>query len=396
MNQPRANVPDVFAKCSALAPIDQLRKIPHYPFFHPLESAQGPEVTIGGRRLVMLAANDYLGLSTDPRVKDAAVRAVECFGAGCGASRLLAGTMALHEELEAAFASFLGKEQALVFTTGMQTNLGIIQALVGKEDTVITDKLDHASILDGCRLSNGEMTRFRHNDCEDLERVLSAQAARARGVLVAVEGVYSMDGDMADVPRVIALARRHGARVLLDDAHGLGVLGQTGAGTAEHFGCLGEVDLVMGTFSKAFAAIGGVVAGPTHVINHIRHSARSMIFSAALPPPVVAAVRAALDIVRTEPERRGKLMRNAAAMRAGLADAGFDTGSSSTPIIPVRLGSRDAVFSAWRALFEAGVFAAAVLPPAVPPGREMLRVSVTAAHTAGHIETALNAFRALC
>jgi len=304
--------------------------------------------------------------------------------------------MALHEELEAAFASFLGKEQALVFTTGMQTNLGIIQALVGKEDTVITDKLDHASILDGCRLSNGEMTRFRHNDCEDLERVLSAQAARARGVLVAVEGVYSMDGDMADVPRVIALARRHGARVLLDDAHGLGVLGQTGAGTAEHFGCLGEVDLVMGTFSKAFAAIGGVVAGPTHVINHIRHSARSMIFSAALPPPVVAAVRAALDIVRTEPERRGKLMRNAAAMRAGLADAGFDTGSSSTPIIPVRLGSRDAVFSAWRALFEAGVFAAAVLPPAVPPGREMLRVSVTAAHTAGHIETALNAFRALC
>ncbi len=383
---------DIFKKCAEFTAARDARAAGLYPYFHPLSSAQEPEVTIDGKRMIMIGSNNYLGLTTHPRVKEAAIKAVEKFGTGCTGSRFLTGTLDMHNELEAKLAAFLNKEAALVFSTGMQTNLGVISALGTKEDILVTDKYDHASILDGCRLSYSHMRRFQHNDMQSLERVLHG-LDHTKGHMVIVDGVYSMEGDIADLPNIVRLCRKYDARVLVDDAHALGVLGAHGRGTAEHFGLERDTDLIMGTFSKSFAAIGGVVAGDFLVIDYIRHFARSMIFSAALPPALTAAVSAAVDVLRDEPQLRTRLWDNANRMLREFKAMGYDTGIACTPIIPLMIGSQEKAFALWKYLMDHGIFANPVMSPAVPEGREMIRTSFSAAHTDAQLDRVLEAFR---
>ncbi len=383
---------DIFQKCFDFKEAQLARQAGLYPYFHPLSSAQEPEVIIDGKRMIMIGSNNYLGLTTHPRVKEAAIKAVEKFGTGCTGSRFLTGTLDMHNELEHKLAKFLNKQAALVFSTGMQTNLGTISCLGTKDDILITDKFDHASILDGCRLSYAMMRRFQHNDMNSLERLLHGLDP-AKGKLIIVDGIYSMEGDIANLPELIRLGRQYGARVLVDDAHGLGVLGAHGRGTAEHFGLEQETDLMMGTFSKSFAAIGGVVAGDFEVVDYIKHFARSMIFSAALPPALTAAVSAALDVLQDEPELLTRLWHNAERMLKGFREMGYDTGVACTPIIPLMIGSREKAFALWKHLMDRGIFANPVLSPAVPEGREMIRTSFSAAHTEAQLDRVLEEFR---
>ncbi len=383
---------DLFAKCEGISEL--LRSHQEngcYFFYRQLDSGQDPEVTVGGRRLVMAGSNNYLGLTSHPRVKEAAIRAVERYGTGCAGSRLLSGNLEIHEELESKLARFFRKEAALVFAAGYQTNLGIISTLVGRHDCAVLDHYDHASIIDGCRLSFGKVRKFDHNSMEDLANVL--HGADGGGCMIIVDGIYSMEGDIADLPSITKLAREHGARVMVDDAHSVGVLGKGGRGTAEHFGLEDEVDLIMGTFSKSLAAIGGFVAGPAEVIQYIRHFGRSIIFSSALPPPLVAAVSTALDIVDDEPERRERLWRNTRKMLRGFSEMGYDIGRSATPIIPIIIKDSAKVYQMCGLLFEQGVFVNPVISPAVPPGRELLRTSYMATHTEEQLDRVLEAFR---
>jgi 8-amino-7-oxononanoate synthase len=362
----------------------------HYFFYRILESGQDAEVQVAGRRVIMAGSNNYLGLTSHPRVREAAIRAVERYGTGCAGSRLLNGNLEIHEELEDKLARFTGKEAALVFTAGYQTNLGIISALVGRHDCAVLDHYDHASIIDGCRLSFGKVRKFEHNNMEDLANVLDSM--NGSGCMVIVDGIYSMEGDIADLPSIVRLARAHGARVMVDDAHGIGVLGKTGRGTAEHFGLEDEVDLIMGTFSKSIPSIGGFVAGPEDVINYIRHFGRSMIFSTSLPPPMVAAVSAALDIIDEEPELRERLWKNTRKMLRGFREMGYDTGHSETPVIPIVIKDDIKTYQMCRLLLEQGVFVNPVISPAVPPGRELLRTSYMATHTEEQLDHVLEAF----
>jgi len=361
-----------------------------YAFFIPLDHTEGTEVEIEGRRLIMLGSNNYLGLTMDPSVRNAAVEAVREYGTSCTGSRFLNGTLALHGELEDRLAAFLGKESALVFSTGFQTNLGVLSALVGRSDVVICDKEDHASVVDGCRLALGRMHRFQHNDPEDLKRVLAACDPTV-GKLVVVDGVFSMGGDIAPLPDLIPVCKEHGARLLVDDAHGIGVIGE-GRGTAAHHGVLDDVDLIVGTFSKSFASIGGFVVGESAVIEWIQHLARSLIFSASLPAPNVAAALAALDVMEREPERVTRVNEIADRMRAGYRALGFDVGESETPIIPIFIGESMTTMKVWRGLFDAGVYVNVAIPPAVPPGKSLLRTSVMATHTNEQLDRALEAF----
>lgn len=383
---------DLFGKCKKIGQVTQeLKDNGCYFFFRKIESAQDAEVVVGGKRVVMAGSNNYLGLTSHPRVKEAAIRAVEKFGTGCAGSRILNGNLEIHEELEKKLARFFRKEAALVFATGYQTNLGIISALLGRNDIAILDKYDHASIIDGCRLSFGKVKKFRHNDMKDLARVL--EGFRKNGKLIIVDGVFSMEGDISDLPSIIKVARASGARVMVDDAHGIGVLGKNGRGTAEHFGLEEEVDLIMGTYSKSLAAIGGFVAGSAEVVHFIRHVARSMVFSASLPPPLVAAVSAALDVIEEEPQLRERLWRNTRKMLRGYTEMGFDIGKSETPIIPIVIKDSGKVFQMCRLLYENGVFVNPVVSPAVPPGRELLRTSYMATHTEEQLDRVLEAFR---
>jgi len=384
---------DIFKKCVDFTDARDAREAGLYPYFHPLSSAQEPEVIIDGKKMIMIGSNNYLGLTTHPRVKEAAIKAIEKFGTGCTGSRFLTGTLDMHNQLEAKLAKFLNKQAALVFSTGMQTNLGVISCLGTKDDILITDKYDHASILDGCRLSYSPMRRFQHNDAQSLDRVLQG-LDRGKGKMVIVDGVYSMEGDIADLPGIIKICQKHGARLLVDDAHALGVLGAHGRGTAEHFGLEKETDLIMGTFSKSFAAIGGVVAGDFEVIDYVKHFARSMIFSAALPPALTAAVSAAVDVLQDEPELLKKLWHNTDKMLKGFKDLGYDTGSACTPIIPLMIGSREKAFAFWKHLMDHGIFANPVMSPAVPEGREMIRTSFSAAHTDAQLDRVLEEFKA--
>jgi 8-amino-7-oxononanoate synthase len=384
---------DIFKKCVDFTDARDARDAGLYPYFHPLSSAQEPEVTIDGQRMIMIGSNNYLGLTTHPRVKEAAIRAIEKFGTGCTGSRFLTGTLDMHNELETKLAKFLNKQAALVFSTGMQTNLGVISCLGTKDDILITDKYDHASILDGCRLSYSHMRRFQHNDMPSLERVLHG-LDHTKGHLVIVDGIYSMEGDIADLPEIVKLCRKYDTRVLVDDAHALGVLGDHGRGTAEHFGLEQETDLIMGTFSKSFAAIGGVVAGDFEVIDYIKHHARTMIFSAALPPALTAAVSAAVDVLQDEPQLRKNLWNNANRMLREFKAMGYDTGIACTPIIPLMIGSQEKAFALWKHLMAHGVFANPVMSPAVPEGREMIRTSFSAAHTGAQLDRVLEEFRA--
>ncbi len=358
-----------------------------YPYFIPLDDTEGTTVCVRGKRMVMIGSNNYLGLTTDPRVRKAAQDAVAQFGTSCTGSRFLNGTLAMHQELEQRLARFLGKEDAVVFTTGYQANLGTISSLLGRGDVVICDKEDHASILDGCRLSLGRLMRYRHNDIEDLERVLRACPSNA-GVLVVVDGVFSMEGDLAPLPEIVELCRTYGARLLVDDAHGIGVTGG-GRGTAMQYGVLDEVDLIVGTFSKALASVGGFVAGEASVIHWIRHRARSLIFSASLPPSSTAAAFAALEILEAEPQRVDRVNAIAEQMRNAYRAMGLDVGASATPIVPIIVGDTLEALKLWKALFEAGVYTNVAMPPAVPDGKSLLRTSYMATHKQEHMDQVL-------
>jgi 8-amino-7-oxononanoate synthase len=382
---------DLFEKCAQATEFESgLRQSGHYCFFRRLESPQDSEVVINGKKVIMIGSNNYLGLTNHPRVKEAAIKAIEKYGTGCAGSRFLNGNLEIHEELERKLARFLRKEAALVFATGYQTNLGVISALVERNDVAIIDMYDHASIVDGCRLSFGEVKKYRHNDMDALEKAL--EGTRGKDKLIVVDGVFSMEGDIADLPAIVKLAKAYGARIMLDDAHAVGVLGEGGRGTAEHFGLENEVDLIMGTHSKALAAIGGYIAGPSDVINWIKHVSRSMIFSASLPPSLVASVSTALDIIEELPELRARLWRNTHKMLKGYKTLGYDAGGSETPIIPVFIKDTMKTYEMCRLLFENGVFVNAVISPAVPQGRELLRTSYMATHTEEQLDKVLAAF----
>jgi 8-amino-7-oxononanoate synthase len=381
---------DIFDKCSRFDKAKELISQGIYPYFRVIESAQDPEIIMNGRRMIMIGSNNYLGLTNHPKVKEAAIEAIKKYGTGCAGSRFLNGTLTIHVELEEKLAQFMRKEAALIFSTGFQVNLGVISALVGKDDVVVIDKMDHASIIDGCRLSFGEVKKFRHNDMNDLERLLREYESKDK--LIVVDGVFSMEGDIAHLHEIIALAKKYGARVMVDDAHGIGVLGQTGRGTAEHFGLEDEVDLIMGTYSKSLASIGGFIAGSTDVIHYIKHFARSLIFSASPPPASVASVSAALDIIENEPERRKALWRNTNKMFKGFTELGFEVGPSQTPIIPIVVGENENAFIMAMMLQEEGVFANVAVSPAVPNGRALIRTSYMATHTEEQLDHVLMAF----
>lgn len=361
-----------------------------YPYFIPIQNSEGTEAIIDGRRVLMFGSNNYLGLTTDPRVRKAAMDAVDEFGPSCTGSRLANGTLELHLELERRLANFLGKEAALVFSTGYQVNLGVISCLVGRGDYIITDKEDHASIVDGCMLSLGELRRFGHNDMEHLERVASA-LDKDSGKLLVVDGVYSVSGDIAPLPEIIDICKKYNIRIMVDDAHSIGVLAE-GRGTSAHFGVTDQIDLIMGTFSKSFASLGGFVAGDEEIIHYIQHNARSLIFSAAIPAANAATALKALDIMENEPEHVHRLWHNADRMRSGLKELGFNTGTSVTPIIPIIIGEFEPTLFAWKKAFEAGVYTNCFVPPAAVEGQSLLRTSYTATHTEEHIDRGLEIF----
>jgi len=379
---------DLFEKARRYTKPHEAEAIGCYPYFIPIGSASGPEVVINGQRVIMLGSNNYLGLTQHPAVIEASIRAIEKYGTGCTGSRLLNGTIELHEELERRLARFVGKEAALVFTTGYQVNVGVISALVGRNDVVVTDRADHASIVDGCRLSFGKSVRYPHNDAAHLERILTNHADKS-GILVVVDGVFSMEGDIVDLPAVARLCRRFGARLMVDDAHAVGVLGERGAGTAEHFGVESDVDLIMGTFSKSFASTGGYIAADAEVIYYIKHNARALLFSAAIPPASAAAALAALDIIENDPGRRQKLWGNMRFWKDSLTERGFDTGRSQTPIVPIVIGEDMKAALFWRKMFDAGVFVNTAVAPAVEPGNALMRTSLMATHEASHLNEAL-------
>ena len=382
---------DLFEKTRQFTRAREAMEMGLYPFFQPLEDSDATTATFKGKEVVMIGSNNYLGLTTDPRVKQAAMDALRRFGTSCTGSRFLNGTLEFHLELDRRLAKFVGKEAAIVFSTGYQTNLGTIQALVQRGDFVIIDKDDHASIVDGCFLARGmsqaELKRFKHNDPDSLDEALS-KLPKDSGKLVVVDGVYSMGGDIAPLPQLVEICKRHGARIMVDDAHSIGVLAQ-GHGTAAHFGLTDEVDLIMGTFSKSLASIGGFIAGDDQVIHYIQHFARPFAFSASLPASNAAAVLAALDIIENEPQHVQRLWDNAEYMRAGLKRLGYDTGSSNTPVIPIMVREDYRTVLAWHALIEEGVYTNPVVSPGVPANGALLRTSYMATHTKDHLDRAL-------
>jgi 8-amino-7-oxononanoate synthase len=382
-----AITPDVFEKCGKFTTAKEVMAAGLYPYFHVMESEQNPEVIVEGRKMVMLGSNNYLGLTSHPKVKEAAIEAVRKYGSGCAGTRFLNGTLDIHVKLEEKLATFFRKDAALTFSTGYQTNLGIISSIAGKHDVVVIDKLDHASIIDACRLSYAEVKKFKHNDMGSLEYILKASGNH--GKLVVVDGVYSMEGDIAPLPDIIKVCRKYGARLMVDDAHGIGVLGKTGRGTAEHFGVEKEVDIIMGTYSKSLASIGGFVAASEEVIHYIKHTSRPLIFSASPPPASVASVIAALDIIDREPERRERLWHNTNKMMQAFKQMGYDTGRAETPIIPLVMGEMERAFMMWKTLNDDGVFANPVVPPATTPGRCLIRTSYMATHTDEMLDRAL-------
>jgi 8-amino-7-oxononanoate synthase len=381
---------DIFDKCLRFDKAKTLISHGLYPYFRVIESAQDPEIIMNGRKMIMVGSNNYLGLTSHSKVKEAAIEAIKKYGTGCAGSRFLNGTLDIHVKLEEKLAGFIRKESALIFSTGFQVNLGVISALVGKDDVAIIDKMDHASIIDGCRLSFGEVKKFKHNDMSDLKRLLTEYEDKDK--LIVVDGVFSMEGDIANLPEIVALAKKYGARIMVDDAHGIGVLGKTGRGTAEHFGLEDEVDLIMGTYSKSLASIGGFISGSADTIHYIKHLARPLIFSASPPPASVAAVGAAIDIIENEPERREQLWKNTTKMLNGFKNLGFDTGHSQTPIIPVIVGEDEKAFLMAMMLQEEGVFANVAVTPAVPAGMALIRTSYMATHTDEHLNIVLKAF----
>lgn len=382
---------ELFEKCKKFTEARKVIASGYYPYFIPISSEQDTKVTVKGKEMIMIGSNNYLGLTSHPQVKQAAIDAIKIYGSGCTGSRFLNGTLDIHEELETRLAQFMNKEAALVFSTGFQTNLGTISSLVNKGDYIIMDRSDHASIVDGCRLSFGKVLKFRHSNMSDLKRVLSSLPKNS-GKLIIVDGVFSMEGDIAKLPDIVDLAKKYHARVMVDDAHSIGVLGENGRGTAEHFGLEDEVDIIMGTFSKSFASIGGFIAGSEEVIHYVKHFSRALIFSASPPPSAVATVSKALDIIIAEPQRRKRLWQITHRMHRGFRELGFDIGDTETPIIPIMVGENLKTFKFWKMLFDQGLFANTAIAPAVPPGTARIRTSYTATHTDAQMDKVLEVF----
>ncbi|MCR4435506.1 MAG: aminotransferase class I/II-fold pyridoxal phosphate-dependent enzyme [Clostridiales bacterium] len=383
---------DIFSKCFNYTAAKEAMKAGIYPYFHVLESGQDAEVIINGKRTIMIGSNNYLGLTSDPRVIKAAHEALDKYGTGCSGSRFLNGTLDLHIELEKRLAAFVGKEAALTFSTGFQTNLGILSAIAGRNDYIICDSGNHASIIDGCRLSFAKLLKYEHNNMEDLERILK-NIPDGNGKLIVFDGVFSMEGDIANVPEIVRLAKKYGARTMMDDAHGLGVLGKRGSGTAEYYGLENEVDIIMSTFSKSLASLGGFMAASEDVVHYVKHISRPFIFSASIPPANAAAALEAVKIIETEPERIQWLWDNAKYMKEGLKKLNIPIGESQTPIIPVMTYEDERTFIITKMLLEEGVYVNPVVSPAVKPGLSLLRTTYTSTHTKEQLDYALNAFK---
>jgi 8-amino-7-oxononanoate synthase len=379
-------------KCKNFTRAREVMAMGIYPYFHAIDSGADTEVYIEGRKLIMLGSNNYLGLTQHPKVIEAAVDATRKYGSGCTGSRFLNGTLAIHEELEERLAQFMKREAAIVFSTGFQTNQGTISTIVGKDDLIYADRQNHASIVDGCRLAFGKTLKFKHNDMQDLERLLENANHQNLGKLIVVDGVFSMEGDIINLPRLVELAKKYNTTVMVDDAHSLGVLGVGGRGTASHFGLESEVDITMGTFSKSLASLGGFIVGDESVMHYIKHHARAFIFSASPTPAAVASVLAALDILESEPERVDLLWRNIRKMKQAFIDLGFNIGESDSAIVPLVTGDDLETFKFWRLLFDEGVFTNPAISPAVEPGRGLIRTSYMATQTEDVLDRAIEIF----
>ncbi len=377
-------------KCYNFKDADEVRKLGYYPYFRVINSEQDTEVLVNGKKMLMLGSNSYLGLTNHPKVKEAAIDAIKKYGTGCAGSRFLNGTLDIHIELEQKLAELVGKEASLVFATGYQANLGAISAMVTKGEYIITDKLDHASIIDGCKLSFGKMLRFNHNDMESLEKTL--QRIEGKNALIVVDGIFSMEGDIANLPEIVKLKNKYGASLMVDEAHAVGVLHETGGGTAMYYNLSDESDIIMGTFSKSLASVGGFIAANAKVIDYLKHHARSLIFSASLPPASAGSVLAALEIMKNEPERIEKLWENTKYMAENFKNMGYDIGVSNTPIIPIHVGDMMNAFGMWKELALEGIFINPVVPPAVPPTDTLIRTSFMATHTKDQLDFALEKF----
>lgn len=385
---------NLFSKCYEFTRADDIKKTGLYPYFRAIEANEGPVVQIEGRKIIMAGSNNYLGLTAHPKVKEAAIKAVEKYGTGCSGSRYLTGTLDLHIELEYRLAKFFKKEAVLLFSTGYQTAQGIIPTLVQRGDYVVSDKDNHACIVAGNLMAKGamaEFVRYKHNDMDDLERVIQ-KLPEDSGKLIVSDGVFSTGGEIVNLPQLNKIAKKYNAKILIDDAHSVGVIGKGGRGTASEFNLENEIDLTMGTFSKTFASLGGFVAGEERVINYIKHFAPALIFSASPTPASVAAALAALDILEEHPELVDKLISNSAKVRNALRDAGFKVIEGRTAIVPVIVGDDGLAFKMWSMLYDAGLFVNVFISPGVPPGRQMMRTSYMASHEDSHLNRIVDIF----
>ncbi len=380
---------DLFKKCQDFTRIEDIKAVDLYPYFHELESKQGPIVEMEGHRTIMIGSNNYLGLTSHPEVIEAGVEALKKYGSGCSGSRFLNGTLDLHVKLEKELAEFLHKDQVVTFSTGFQSNLGIISAIAGRNDYIVCDKENHASIYDACRLSYAKMLRYEHNNMEDLERQLQS-IPQDKGILIVTDGVFSMSGEICNLPKIVELKHKYGARVMVDDAHGFGVIGEGGRGTGSYYGLEDEVDIIMGTFSKSLASLGGYMAANERVANYVRHNSRPFIFSASIPPANVECARKALEIIKREPERVQNLQDNGAYVREGLTKRGVKFIPSETPIVAIYTYDDEKTFRACKMLFERGVYVNPVVSPAVPVGESLIRTSYTATHTHEQLDEAMD------
>ena len=385
---------DLFKKTQGKHIYDEAKETGIYPYFHALTTGQDTVVEMEGHETIMIGSNNYLGLTSHPEVIKAGVDALEKYGSGCSGSRFLNGTLDMHIELEKELASFLHKEAVVTFSTGFQSNLGIISAIAGRNDVILCDKENHASIYDGCKLSYAKMIRFEHSDMQDLERKLK-EVPEDKGILIVTDGVFSMSGEICKLPEIVSLAKKYGARVMVDDAHGLGVLGKHGRGTAEHFGLEDEVDIIMGTFSKSLASLGGYMASTKEVVEYVKHTSRPYIFSASITPASVACALASLKIIEREPERVEHLRKISDYMRNGLKKLGVKIIESTTPIIPIYTYDDEKAFMACKMLLERGVYVNPVITPATPPGMALLRTSYTATHTKQQMDKAMKEIKAV-
>lgn len=375
-------------KLAGFTAADDLKAVGLYPYFRSIEENHDTEVIIGGKKLLMFGSNSYMGLTNHPKVLEAAKKAINKYGSSCSGSRFLNGTSRLHIELEEKLADHLGKEAALTFTTGFQTNLGTVAAMTGRSGILILDELDHASIIEGSRLSFSRVLKFSHNDMNELEKILKS-LPEEKVKMIVVDGVFSMEGDICNLPEIVRLANQYQAAVMVDDAHALGVIGEFGKGTADHFGLTNEVDLIMGTFSKSLASVGGFIASTKEVINYLKHHARPMIFSASMPPSAAAAAMAALEIIQNEPERQENLWKNTAYISKAIKEMGLDINTSQTPIIPIYIRDNELTFQFTQQLFEEGIFVNPVVSPAVSSDSSMIRMSIMATHTKEQLDMAI-------